>query len=123
MAVSIVRPAEIVEVPFLLPGGEFKHHPALVVSPYRLQNDEDGLFYAILMSTKNYNPQYTIELKNEWLNKPMLRQSFFVTHIMSFFKTSEVLTSHNVFVKQQYFDKILEKTFYSIFDVDIDLSS
>lgn len=120
MAVSKVRPGEIVEVPFLLPNGEFKAHPALVVSPSRLQDDEDGMFYAVLMSTKNHNPQYTIELKNEWLNKPMLRQSFFVTHIMTFFKTSNVLSSHNVFVKSEYFDKILEKTFYSIFDVAVE---
>jgi len=76
--------------------------------------------YAVLISTKNHNPQYTIELKNEWLNKPMLRQSFFVTHIMSFFKTSEVLVSHNVYVKPQYFDMILQKTFYSIFDVAVE---
>ncbi|MCR5197257.1 MAG: hypothetical protein K6D55_00535 [Prevotella sp.] len=120
MAVSKVRPGEIVEVPFLLPGGVFKAHPALVVSPCRLQEDEDGLFYALLISTKNHNPQYTIELKNEWLNKPMLKQSFFVTHILSFFKLSDVFSSHNVFVKSQYFDIILEKTFYSIFDVEID---
>lgn len=120
MAVSKVRPGEIVEVPFLLPNGEFKAHPALVVSPSRLQDDEDGMFYAVLMSTKNHNPQYTIELKNEWLNKPMLRQSFFVTHIITFFKTSNVLSSHNVFVKSEYFDKILEKTFYSIFDVAVE---
>ena len=121
MAVSIVRPGEIVEVPFLLPGGEFKAHPALVVSPTRLQDDEDGLFYAVLISTKNHNPQYTIELKNEWLNKPMLRQSYFVTHIMSSFKTADVYSSHNVFVKSEYFDRILEKTFLSIFDVEMKL--
>ncbi|MBR1504049.1 MAG: type II toxin-antitoxin system PemK/MazF family toxin [Prevotella sp.] len=120
MAVSKVRPGEIVEVPFLLPGGEFKTHPALVVSPCRLQNDEDGLFYAVLISTKNHNPQYTIELKNDWLSKPMLRQSYFVTHIMSFFKVSEVLSSHNVFLKAPYFDKVLGKTFYSIFDVEVE---
>lgn len=120
MAVKKVRPGEIVEVPFLLPGGEFKAHPALVVSPVRLQDDEDGLFYAVLMSTKNHNPQYTIELKNEWLNKPMLKQAYFVTHIMSFFKTSEILSTHNTFVKSEYLDKILEKTFHSIFDVVVE---
>lgn len=119
MAVKKVRPGEIVEVPFLLPDGAFKVHPALVVSPCRLQDDEDGLFYAVLISTKNHNPQYTIELKNEWLNKPMLRQSYFVTHIMSFFKISDVISTHNVFLKSEYFDKVLEKTFFSIFDVEI----
>jgi len=58
MAVNKVRPGEIIEVPFLLPGGEFKAHPALVVSPCRLQDDEDGMFYAVLISTKNHLPQY-----------------------------------------------------------------
>ena len=120
MAVNKVRPGEIVEVPFLLPNGEFKAHPAVVVSPCRLQEDEDGLFYAILISTKNHNPQYTIELKNEWLNKPMLRNSYFITHIMNYFKVSDVIRSHNVFVKSEFFDKVLEKAFYSIFDVDVE---
>lgn len=86
----------------------------------KVRPGEIVVFYAILISTKNHNPQYTIELKNEWLNKPMLRQSYFVTHIMSFFKLKDVYSSHNVFVKSEYFDKILEKTFYSIFDVEIE---
>ena len=51
----------------------------------------------------------------------MLRQSFFVTHIMSFFKLSDVYSSHNVFIKSEYFDKVLEKTFLSIFDVKVEL--
>lgn len=121
MAVSKVRQGEIVEVPFFLPGGVIKPHPALVVSPVRLQDDENGLFYAILISTKNHNPQYTIELRNEWLNKPILRNSYFVTHIMSFFKTSEVISSHNVFVKPQFLDKILVKNIRSIYNISIEL--
>jgi hypothetical protein len=39
---------------------------------------------------------------------------------MNFFRTSDVISSHNVFVKAKYFDMILEKTFFSIFDVVID---
>ena len=30
-------------------------------------------------------------------------------------------SSHNVFVKSEYFDRILEKTFLSIFDVEMKL--
>lgn len=50
----------------------------------------------------------------------MLQQSYFVTHIMTYFKTRDVLQSHNVFVRSQYFDRILEKTFRSIFDVVVE---
>ena len=120
MAVNRVSIGEIVEVPFLLPDGQYKAHPAVVVSPSRLQDDEDGMFYAVLISTKNHNTKYTIELKNEWLNKPMLKQSYFVTHIMTFFRTSQVLSSHNLFVKPEYFDRVLQKTIGSIFDIDIE---
>lgn len=39
---------------------------------------------------------------------------------MNYFKTSDVISSHNVFVKSEYLDKVLAKTFYSIFDVEIE---
>lgn len=39
---------------------------------------------------------------------------------MSFFKTSELLSKHNTFVKSEYFDRILVKTFRSIFDVVVE---
>ena len=61
MAMTPVFQREIVEVPFLLPDGAVKNHPALVVSVPELQEEEDGLFYAVLISTKNHHPKYTIE--------------------------------------------------------------
>ena len=76
MAVSQVCYGEIVEVTFKFPGEGYKVHPALALSGNNLREDDDGMFYAVLLSSKNYNPQYTLELKNEWLTKPMLKQSY-----------------------------------------------
>lgn len=56
MAVTCVKQREIVEVPFVLPDGSIKPHPALVISREDLQDYEDGLFYAVLVSTKNHYP-------------------------------------------------------------------
>lgn len=63
MAVKQVRYGEIVEVTFKFPGEGYKVHPALVLSGSNLQEDEEGMFYAVLISSKNHNPQYTMEIK------------------------------------------------------------
>jgi hypothetical protein len=76
MAVNMVSQREIVEVPYQLPDGSIKPHMALVLSTEKLLNAEDGMFYAVLISSKNINPEFTLEIKNEWLNKPLSKQSF-----------------------------------------------
>lgn len=64
MAVTKVNQGEIVEVPFELPDGSILPHPALVLSNEYLQDYEDGLFYAVLISTKIIirNSQYQLRI-------------------------------------------------------------
>ena len=49
------------------------------------------VFYAVLISSKNLNPEFTIEIQNDWLSKPLSKQSYFVTHIVTFYRTDEVI--------------------------------
>lgn len=97
MAVNMVSQREIVEVPYQLPDGSIKPHMALVLSTEKLLNAEDGMFYAVLISSKNITPEFTLEIKNEWLNKPLSKQSFFVTHIVTYYRTDEVIQSFKSF--------------------------
>jgi hypothetical protein len=120
MGVSRIRRGEIIEVAFLLPNGKSLHHPALVLSPEQLLDDEDGMFYAVLISTKNYHPEYTIKIKNEWLTKPLSGESYFVTHIISFFKLSHVIRSNGSFIKEPFFMNLLFKINKSIFDLELE---
>lgn len=62
---SQVHQREIVEVPFILPDGKILPHPALVISCDDLQTVEPGLFYAVLISSKNHIPELTIPIKSE----------------------------------------------------------
>ncbi|OUP27621.1 type II toxin-antitoxin system PemK/MazF family toxin [Bacteroides sp. An19] len=119
MAVEKVSQREIVEIYYRTPEGEDKIHPALVLSNEQLLEKEDGMFYAVLISTKNYHPEYTIKIENDWLNRPMAKESYFVTHVVTFFKLKDVIQSRNTFVKSKYFDKVLAKIIDSIFDVQI----
>ena len=120
MAVTRVSQREIIEVPYQLPDGEIKPHMALVLSTEKLQDAEDGMFYAVLISSKNLNPEFTLEIKNEWLNKPLSKQSYFVTHIVSYYRTDEVVQSFNNFVKADYFDAIMNKVILSMFDIELE---
>ena len=120
MAVSKVSQREIIEVPYQLPDGSIKPHMALVLSTEKLLLAEDGMFYAVLISSKNLNPEFTMEIRNEWLSKPLSKQSYFVTHIVSYYRTDEVIQSFNNYVKKDYFDPILNKVILSMFDIEIE---
>ena len=120
MAVNKVCQREIVEVPYQLPDGTVKPHMALVLSTEKLQDAEDGMFYAVLISSKNYNPEFTMEIRNEWLLKSLPKQSYFVTHIVSYYRTDEVIQSFNNFVRRDYFDAIMNKVILSMFDIELE---
>ena len=120
MAVRGVHYGEIVEVTFKFPNEGYKVHPALVLSGKELQDEEDGMFYAVLISSKNINPEFTMEIKNEWLSKPLSKQSYFVTHIVTYYRTDEVIQSFNNYVKKDYFDAIMNKVILSMFDIELE---
>ena len=57
---------DIVEVSFLFPDGTFKPHPAIIVSNDQLQEDEEGMFYLVLITSNDrINPQYSYPLTDE----------------------------------------------------------
>ena len=120
MAVAQVHQREIVEVPFTLPDGQILPHPALVLSCDDLQNVEPGMFYAVLISSKNHYPQLTIPIQSEWLSTPLTKASYFVTHIVSLFNVEDVIAHHNCFVRQPFFDNVVDRIIANIVDGDWD---
>lgn len=119
MAVEKVLQREIVEVFYRTPEGDVKEHPALVLSTERLFEEEEGMFYAVLISTKNHHPEYTMKIEDEWLNRPLGKESYFVTHIVTFFKLEDVIRRTNTYVKEHFFYKVLERVIDSMFDIQV----
>lgn len=107
---------EIVEIPFVMPDGQVLPHPALVISHNDLQFLEPGTFYALLVSSKNHYPEVTIPIQQEWLSHPLPKASFFVTHILGMYRESDIIQRTNTFLKQPYFDDVVNR----IIDVVID---
>jgi hypothetical protein len=65
---------DIVETNFLLPNGEFKPHMAVIVSNEELMFNE-GILYLVLISSKNYNPQYCYELNENMINFQLTKKA------------------------------------------------
>ena len=119
MAVKAVRQGEIVEVSCNIPHGGCKVHMVLVVSDEKLQEKEDGMFYGVMITSKNHNPEYTLEIAPDMLIRPLSKTSYFATHLMSFYTLDEVGKSCRTALKEEYFDKVVNKVIKSIFNVNI----
>lgn len=104
---------DIVEVNFMFPDGTFKSHPALIVSNNELQENE-GYIYLCMISTKDYNPQYTFALGDEMLTKPMPKKSYVKCQLLMGNIERDVVRKISR-IKQPYFDQIVEKIKKSIF--------
>jgi hypothetical protein len=105
---------EVVEVNFQLPNGRFLPHPALIISSNELFEDEE-FFYAILMTTKNIFPKYTLEITPEMLTKTSDRQSYFATHIIGQFDMNSILQKRNTFLKEEFRAILQRKIIKSVF--------
>ena len=85
---------DIVEVSFLFPDGSFKPHPAIIVSNDELQEDEDGMFYLVLITSNDWlNPQY--QIISGYIERDVIRKLGTI--------------------KEQYFNEIVDKIIWSIF--------
>ncbi|MDR1973748.1 MAG: type II toxin-antitoxin system PemK/MazF family toxin [Bacteroidales bacterium] len=108
-----VSQGDIIELNYLFPNGIFKPHLAIIVSNDDLLLDE-GFFYVVMLSSKNYNPQYTFELKNEMLTRSLQKQSYAVCQLIGGYTERDVLKKCGR-VKEYAFVQIVEKIKQVIF--------
>jgi mRNA-degrading endonuclease toxin of MazEF toxin-antitoxin module len=108
-----INQRDIVELNFLMPDGKSKPHPAIVISNNDLFEDE-GFFYCCMISTKNYNPQYTFEIYDTMLLRPMVNKSYVKCQIIGGFTERDILKKHTS-MRTEPFEKLLEKLISSIF--------
>ncbi len=108
-----VQKRDIVELNYELPNGKFKVHPALIISNENVLETED-IFYAVMISSNPMNDDFTFELDNAMLTKPLLKKSYVKCQILQSYTTEEVISKISS-VKQLYFDKILKRIFETVF--------
>ena len=107
---------DIVEVSFLFPDGSFKPHPAIIVSNDELQEDEDGMFYLVLITSNDWlNSQYSYQLTDDMIvgftfTKPSVVKCQMITGYID----RDVIRRLGK-IKQKYFDEIVDKIIVTIF--------
>ena len=107
---------DIVEVNFLFPDGSFKPHPAIIVSNDQLQEDEDGMFYLVLITSNDtINMQYSYPLTDDMIEgHKFAKPSLVKCQIISGYIERDVYRRLGT-IKQHYFDEIVDKIISSIF--------
>ena len=108
-----VQQRDIVHLNFELPGGKMKMHPALVISNENVLNTEE-IFYAVMISTKTFNDEFTFELSNEMLSKPLLKKSFVKCQLIQSYQQIEVLSKIST-LKPSFFKLVKDKIFNTVF--------
>lgn len=107
---------DIVEIAFYT-GNKPEPHPAIVVSVDEIFELE-GFFYAILLSTKNIFPDYTIEVSPSMINNPRnQRNGFAVCHMLQQFYVEDVITRTGASLKIDAFQKVVAKASEVIFGI------
>ena len=104
---------DIVYVNFLFPTGEFKEHPAIIVSNDELQKDEE-FFYLVMISSNNSFQKYAYELADEMLTKKLSKKSYVKCQLLSGFTERDVIKNHGK-IKQPFLNQVITKTIASIF--------
>jgi mRNA-degrading endonuclease toxin of MazEF toxin-antitoxin module len=96
-----------------MPDGKSKPHPAIVISNNDLFEDE-GFFYCCMISSKDYNPQYTFEIKDSMVSKPFEKKSFVKCQIIGGFTERDILRNISN-MRSESFEKLIIKVTSSIF--------
>ena len=108
-----VQQRDIVELNYELPNGKFKLHPALIISNENVLSTED-IFYAVMISSNPINDDFSFELDNAMLTKPLAKKSFVKCQLLQSYSIDEVISKISS-VKQLYFDKIQKRIFDTVF--------
>lgn len=70
-----VNQREIVELNFQLPNGQLKTHPAVIISNANVY-DIEGIFYALMISSKPLPDEFSFEITEDMVTKPLNKKSY-----------------------------------------------
>jgi hypothetical protein len=123
MATISVNQRQIVFVKWKLPNKNgLLEHPAIVISTSEL-HDAEPMFYAVLISSANLHPEFTVAISNEDLSGQdrLDHDSYVVTHFITYFELdySEVRPV-NAYVKQDKFEEIQDKIIRSVLGLELE---
>jgi mRNA-degrading endonuclease toxin of MazEF toxin-antitoxin module len=104
---------DIIEVNVMLPDGRFKPHPVLIISNDTVFNEE-GFFYGVMLSTKDYNEDFVFTLTPDMFNYKTDKTSYAKCQLIERCYEWDVMKRFGS-VKQDAFEGIIKKINESVF--------
>ena len=108
-----INQRDIIELNYELPNGKLKTHPALVISNSHVLETEE-IFYAVMITSNPMNEEFSFELKNSMLSKPLSKTSFVKCHLIQSYTIDEVISKIST-INSETFEKVLNKIFATVF--------
>jgi hypothetical protein len=110
----IIKQRDIVEIAFYT-GNKPEPHPAVVISNNEIFEIE-GFFYAILLSTKNIFPEFTMEINPTMINSPRNdKNGYALCHMIQQFYPEDIITRTGASLKSDAFEKLVDRVKEVIF--------
>mgnify|MGYP003290455696 CR=1 FL=1 len=106
------KQGDIISIPFY-DGKNWKQRPAIIISNDDLQQDEE-IIYVVMISSKEYNEQYSYKLTQEMYTGQLHKQSYVKCHLIEF-NQPESNTIKIGTIKPKFLKEIIEKIKQSIF--------
>lgn len=110
-----VNQRDVVFLNYLLPNGKFAPHPAIIVSTNDLYEAE-GIYYAVMLSTKAHNPDFMVTLTPDAFNYPTDTTSFAKCQLLLQVSDYDIIKRFGS-IKAQPFREIIEKINETVFGI------
>lgn len=111
-----INQGEIIEVNFLLPNGETKPHPTIVISN-NIVNEYEDAFIGVMISSSAPNDEFTYMLTNDMLTKPTRKPCQVRTQLISLIPESQIMKKHGK-IKKQFLQEIIDKIYNNVLNIE-----
>lgn len=108
--------ADVVEVSFPLPNGQMKNHPAIILSNREVYEAEE-MYYAVMLSTKDYNEVFTIVLSPSDFDYTTRQTSYVKCQLIETFEDFDIIQRFGK-VKPEPFRRIITHINKSVFSFE-----
>ena len=105
--------SDIVEFEFPLPNGQYKIHPAIIISNRDVLELED-IYICVMLSTKEMNPEFIFEIQPKMLTYSSDKISFAKCQLITRIRPKAIIRRFGS-LQPQYFKQLLTKLNQSVF--------
>lgn len=105
--------SDVVEFEFPLPNGQFKIHPAIIISSRDVLEIE-GVYICVMLSTKDTNPEFIFEVQPKMLTYSSDKISYAKCQLITRIKPNAIIRRFGS-IKSEYFKQLLSKLNLSVF--------